>query len=447
MSRWSLYLTLLFVMPLPFGGYTDWAWPLYTAASLGLLLAESLALRSTSQQATAAVPVAFVKAGWMWGVLLLVQAWVAAQMLWVSKTPYDTFTYFLKGLGYTAFMMVTLLMLTNKERIRRAVWTIAFAAAFQAFYGAMMVMTKLEYGFFLEKWTYQGLVTGTFVSRNHVAGYFEMALALGIGFLMALSTTYHGSLRQRMRQMVQMLLSSKVVLRLMLAIMVIALVMTRSRMGNTAFFASMMIAGALALLLMRNKSKSTTVLLASLLIIDIAIVGTFFGVDKVAERLQKTSSDTESRDEVSRDTFHMWEDNAIEGIGAGTYYFRFPEYKSLDVTAEPIYNHAHNDYLQFLAEFGAPAFLAMLAVVLACLWNAIMAMRSRRSDLMKGMGFAATMGLISIGIHSVVDFNLQVPANAYLFVFLLAMANIARWLPHESSRSGKKRSSRRKAMV
>ncbi|MDO6681318.1 O-antigen ligase family protein [Oceanobacter sp. 5_MG-2023] len=426
MTRWRAYLLLLFVLPLPFGGYTDWAWPLYTAITSGLLLLE---LRLHTQNLTT-LPVAFVRSRWLWVGLLLIQLWVAAQALWISSAHYDTWMYLFKGFGYAGFFMLTLLLVHSQNRIQQAIWTIVLAAAFQASYGSLMVLTGWEYGFFEAKWAYTGTATGTFVNRNHIAGYLEMALALGIGFLLAQSTVYRGSLRQRLRQAIQVLLSSKVILRLLLAIMVIALVMTRSRMGNTAFFASMMIAGALALVLMRHKSKSTTILLASLLVIDIAIVGTFFGVDKVAERLQNSSVDTESRDEVTRDSFLMWQQQPFRGIGAGSFQTTFPKYKSPDVVDSNVYNHTHNDYVQFLAEFGAPAFAVMLGVVLVSLWRAIRAMSVRRNELLKGAGFGATMGIIAIGIHSAVDFNLQIPANAYMFMFLLAMANIARWAEH-----------------
>jgi O-antigen ligase len=290
-----------------------------------------------------------------------------------------------------------------------------------------MVMSGLELGFFSKKISYLGKATGTFVNRNHLAGYLEMALALGIGFLLASSTRYYGDWQQRLRQFIEMLLSPKVIMRLTLAIMVIGLVMTRSRMGNSAFFASLMIAGGLALLLMKNKSRSTTILLSSLLIIDIAIVGMFFGVEKVAERLQGSSIEKESRDEVSRDTFNMWLDNPILGTGAGSYKYAYPGYKSDDVKATALYDHAHNDYAQFLAEFGIIAFLALAAAVSIALFWSIQAMRMRRNSLQQGLGFSACMGIIAILIHSSVDFNLQIPANAFMFVFLLAIACIARW--------------------
>ena len=106
----------------------------------------------------------------------------------------------------------------------------------------------------------------------------------------------------------------------------------------------MMATGLLALLIMRNKSLSTTILLGSLLAIDIAIVGTFFGVEEVAERLQNTSTETESRDEVTRDTVQMAKDHALTGTGAGTFTHVYPAFKGADVVTTFIYNNAHNDY-------------------------------------------------------------------------------------------------------
>jgi len=45
--------------------------------------------------------------------------------------------------------------------------------------------------------------------------------------------------------------------------------------------------------------------------------------------------------------------------------------------------------------------------------------------LMRGIAFAAIMGIIAILIHSTVDFNLQIPSNAMMFMILLAMAWLA----------------------
>jgi hypothetical protein len=47
---------------------------------------------------------------------------------------------------------------------------------------------------------------------------------------------------------------------------------------------------------------------------------------------------------------------------------------------------------------------------------------------MRGMSFACIMGVTSILIHSWVDFNLQIPANAALFMVLLALGWISLYL-------------------
>jgi O-antigen ligase len=329
---------------------------------------------------------------------------------------------------------LALLLMGSRERVRQFIWVVVSAAAFQALYGAFMVLSGVEYGFFAEKEHYRGVATGTYVNRNSLAGLLELALALGIGLLLGEPTRYFGNARQRLRQFIEVLLSKKVVLRLLLAILVIALVLTRSRMGNTAFFASLMASGALALLLMRNKTTATTVLLGSLLVIDIAIVGTFFGVDKVAERLQQTSAQTESRDEVTRDAINIILEQPVIGIGAGTFTHTFPALKSEEVTTFGLYNNAHNDYVQFAYEFGIPATLALASIVLWAFWNAVIAMRERNSRFYQGVGFSVTMAIVAIGIHSTVDFNLQIPANAALFVAILALSAIARWAPHNSGR-------------
>ncbi len=424
-SSWRLYQALLFILPLPFAGVFPWGWGVFSLLafiSLSLFIyplsSPASFPKSSAKLLDKSRPVIYL--------LLLVQGFVFLQTLFFDNY-HDSFQHLILGLGLTTFFILTLLQLNSRSRIKTAIWIVIIAAAFQALYGSIMVMTGLEWGAWGAKTSYTGKATGTFVNRNSLAGYLEMTLALGIGFLLSQSTHYRGRWQQRLRQFIQMLLSPKVIMRLLLAVMVIGLVMTRSRMGNTAFFASLMIAGGLALLLMKHKSASTTILLSSLLIIDVAIVGTFFGVDKVAERLQGTSIEKESRDEVSRDTFNMWLDNPVLGTGAGSYQYSYPSYRSADVTTTRLYDYAHNDYLQFLAEFGALASLLLLLAVLLCFYWALQAMRLRRDDLFKGLGFASAMAIIAIGIHSLVDFNLQIPANAFMFIFMLALGCIARW--------------------
>jgi O-antigen ligase len=444
MLSWRLYQFLLFVLPLPFAGVPAWGWGLFSAlafVSLGTYAYQFNLPANKRRKLPVSIEKSLPVIIALGAVQLIVLLQCLIQWLLTSSPPHEGYFAFIQGIALLAFFTLTLLHVHSRSRAERVIWLVIIAAAFQALYGSIMVMTGLEWSFFSEKWAYLGKATGTFVNRNHLAGYLEMSLALGIGFLLASSTRYSGNWQQKLRQFIEVLLSPKVIMRLLLAVMVIGLVMTRSRMGNTAFFASLMITGGLALLLMKNKSASTTILLSSLLIIDIAIVGTFFGVDKVAERLQKSSTEHESRDEVSRDTFNMWLENPILGTGASSYKYTYPAYKGDDVTSERLYDYAHNDYLQFLAEFGTLAFFCLAIAVAWVLFWAIQSMRLRRRPINQGLGFASAMGIIAILIHSTVDFNLQIPANAFMFIFVLAIGCIARWADLPAKEKSNKESS------
>jgi O-antigen ligase len=440
MNRWNAFLLLLFLIPLPSGALSNWAWSLASAVIFLLLALEFKSLSDTKvrrQLPQLPLPDAYRRSLLPICILWGIQAWALVQWLVFSLNPFDSLLSLPKGLMYAGVFTLTLLMVDTTERLKQVIWVVILAASFQACYGSLMTLTGLEYGFFQEKERYRNVATGTYINRNHLAGLLELSVALGVGMLLGQPTRYYGSLRQRLRQLISVMLSSKIILRLLLAVMVIALVLTRSRMGNTAFFASLMIAGALALLLMRNKTTSTTVLLTSLLVIDIAIVGTFFGVDKVAERIQETSVEGESRDEVARDTFAMFMEYPITGVGAGNFTYVFPAFKGEDILTRQIYNNAHNDYAQFAAEFGAPATLALGVLVLWAFWNGVTAMRQRNSPLHQGVGFAVVMSIVAYAIHSTVDFNLQIPANAFILTMILALAGVARFGPYSPAKQHK----------
>ena len=111
------------------------------------------------------------------------------------------------------------------------------------------------------------------------------------------------------------------------------------------------------------------------------------------------------------------------GAGPGTFYVAFPKYRQEKVVA--FFDYAHNDYAQFASESGLLG-LALLGVFVALsLGAALIAQWRRRDPLMRGMSFACIMGTTAILIHSWVDFNLQIPANAVLFMVILALGWIS----------------------
>jgi O-antigen ligase len=85
-------------------------------------------------------------------------------------------------------------------------------------------------------------------------------------------------------------------------------------------------------------------------------------------------------------------------------------------------NAAHNDYLQLLAETGGLGFVTMCWFVVVLYRRAIRKLADWPSDTNGAVALATMLGVTGILIHSLVDFNLQIPANAALFYVFCVLA-------------------------
>jgi O-antigen ligase len=322
-------------------------------------------------------------------------------------------------------------LITTRKRLQIFCYTIVLSGCFQAIYGVMMVLTGTEYLFLTPKTTYFGNATGTFVNRNHLAGYLEMTLAVGVGLLLGLrdkpaAATF--DFLRIIRMISQILLSQIAIVRVMLILMVIGLIMTHSRMGNAAFFNALLITGGIAMI-SSNKFRKPGfyAILISIILLDILILGSVFDISQVVDRMENTGLNTETRDEVVKYGLTMLPDFWLTGSGAGTFAYVFPYYAKQYFGV--FYDFAHNDYLQIFLEFGLLGMLPLVSYTVLGLIRGGIILRSGQSGLVRGMGFTAVMAGISLIIHSAVDFNLQIPANIVLFVAVLRLPWLAAKLP------------------
>ena len=224
-------------------------------------------------------------------------------------------------------------------------------------------------------------------------------------------------------------------LRIGLIIMVIGLVMTRSRMGNSAFFISLVVVGGLFILLNKEHRTRNAMLLASFVLIDVLVISQYFGLDQLKDRLVNTRfSDqvvnevvVEHRNEIRTDAYMdalpLLQEHWLTGSGAGSFEAVFPQYAGPELVGH--FDHAHNDFMQFAIEYGLIGALPLAAFVMLAFWHALRALWRTESWYRSGVGFAAAMGMLAMMIHSAADFNLQIPANAATFVVLCAIAVLA----------------------
>lgn len=423
-------LAILVWLPLPVGSNRDWAIGLFVAligcVGAGWTIAKLSGKLSSDVQklpSSARLPLAL---------LLLTQAWVAVQ--WLTGLSADhgaTLLYLLLGLGYSLLFMLTVSLFNTRKRLTLLLVALVASGTLQAFFGAFMTLSGAEWLLAGPKTSYFGDATGTFVNRNHLAGYLEMTLACGIGLLLAL----RDGRPFNWVNVLQLLLGPKALLRLALVIMVIALVMSHSRMGNAAFFSSLLLVGGLFVLIEKEHRLRNGLLLASLILIDVLVISQYFGLEKLKDRLLNTrlhdvvvdgevvQQANEVRDDVFGYAVPLLRERPLTGQGAGSFEAVFPKYVGEDVRLH--FDYAHSDYLQFGIEFGLLGSLPLAAFILIALWHALKAVWKRESIYRSGVGFASAMAIIALLIHSSTDFNLQIPANAATLIVICAIAVLA----------------------
>lgn len=375
----------------------------------------------------------------MIGLLVAVQTWVGLSIVMGTTVDFgSTAQSFLLGIAYTGFFILTIGLFRTRKRLTLLISALLISATLQAFYGTLMTLTGIEWQLVEEKTQYRGVATGTFYNRNHLAGYLEMMLGLGLGLMLA----FKDNRRMSLRNLFELLMGPKARIRLALVIMVIALVMTRSRMGNTGFFVSLMVIGGLYTALNKENRLRNVLLLTSLIVIDVLVISQYFGLEKLKDRLintrfedqvvmqsttdgqleQRVLKANEVRDDLNEYSWPMFKERPWLGWGAGSFEAGFQKFPGPEIGK---FDHAHNDYMEFAIEFGVIGFLPLLAFVLLALFNSLRALFNLESAYRSGIGFGASMAIIAIGIHSITDFNLQIPANAVTFIVVCAIAVLA----------------------
>lgn len=378
----------------------------------------------------------------------------------VSIDPYSTRLYFLKALALLAFFWLVLRLACTARRIETLAKAVILCGGLQAVLGIALFALNARYSIFFVKVQHSS-ATGTYVNHNHYAGYLEMALAVGIGLMMAkLEGRRARSWKQWARDWLVVLMSEKARLRIMLLIMVLALIASRSRMGNAAFFFSLLIAGAVAIVLSKRAPRSVMIFIASLVVLDIVIIGSVVGLDNVMRRLEQTrlldaqwetqptrhqdaqqaigsppgaapergadsspsperQETLEQRTQAARAALPVVASFPVLGTGGGTFHMAFPPFRPPELRG--YFDHVHNDFVEIATETGLAGLALLAFAVAASAFQAVRILVVRHDPLARGMGFAALMGTIALMIHSAVDFNLQIPANAMLFLVLLAL--------------------------
>src|SRR6266581_1204310 len=258
---------------------------------------------------------------------------------------------------------------------------------------------------------------GPYVNRNHFAGFVELILPL------ALVPLVLGRVRRERRPVVG----------LFAVVPIGGLFLSASRGGVVSFGVEL---GALALVMIHRRTMGkqwlpgVAVLLVALLLVS------WLGIGQILERLysvQLLEVTAGKRASMRKGTWRIFLDHPLVGTGLGTLQTVYPSYETL--YDGKIVNHTHNDYLEALAETGILGGLCCAWFLGVLLRESLKRFHDVNHSFAGTLQLSGLVGCCGFLVHSLVDFNLHIPANGLLFFLMahLSSARIGRSTPAPST--------------
>ncbi len=314
---------------------------------------------------------------------------------------------------YAFLFFIILNNLHRQETVQILVWAVLCLGMLVALYALFQFLTGTDRVWtFVKPAQYHGRGSGTYICPNHLAGLLEMLLPIALAGVF-LSRSGH---------------VTRVFYGYVAFVLLAGILASVSRGGWISTGLALIVFFGL---LLRYSGYRKPVLVTLLLV----ALATFFFVrhtERAQQRFNRAFTPGQLDAAMIRPhlwgaTYQMWRDHFWVGVGPAHFDVRFRGYRPDDVQTRPCW--AHNDYLNALADWGAVGG-AIIAVALACLgvgalktWKYVHRGKTdfevKRSDRAAHV-FGVSIGLLALLIHSVTDFNMQIPGNAILAVALMA---------------------------
>jgi O-antigen ligase len=284
------------------------------------------------------------------------------------------------------------------------VWFVMGFGFLVAIFGILQQLTFNGKLYWFREMRYGGIPFGPYVNRNHFAGFIELVIPV------ALVPLALGKVRKERWYVVG----------IFALVPIGALFLSASRGGIVSFGAELAV---LALLMVLRRTAGRHALAGGLVLLLAFLMVSWLGVRQVLDRfssLQTLEVTVGKRATMRQDTWRIFLDHPWTGTGLGTLQKVFPAYETL--YDGRVVNHTHNDYLEELAETGIAGGLCW-----ACFLG-VLFFGSLRQLFQRDKSFAAALhlsGLVACSgflVHSLVDFNLHIPANALLFLLMAHLA-------------------------
>lgn len=334
----------------------------------------------------------------------------------ISLDPYATRFFLMRLFLCLVFFAASLTFINSISRMRSIVFLIVSFGGLLAFYSILQRVEDPSSIYGLRQ-PGQAIPFGTFINRHHFAALMEMTLGLSLGVLLA------GNLKRNRWPFV---VAAAVV-------MAIAIILTGSRGGVIGLITSLIAIAAFTAIgrdrkkIEERKKLGSPVLVltagSAFLLLTVALVVFLGGVDPLLRGTgigEGAGDFTSGRIDFWSAAIKIFLDHPIIGVGLDAFGAAYSGYDTSSGLLR--IEQAHNDYLQTLADAGVAGFACVAAFIYLLLGKGIGVIRNSSPGFRRGAAVGALAGCVGILVHSLFDFPLRTPANAFVFLLLAALS-------------------------
>jgi O-antigen ligase len=405
-AAWAGLVAAALLAPLPFGAVQKWAWTALLVVALALLVVWAIGSANNHVMRLYWCPL-YVPAA-LFLVLGAIQFFGHR-----SLDPFATRESLLNLVANLIYFFLAGQIVargSGKELPRFGLVVVVYA-----FLLALFAVIQFFSGDGLIYWSVQprwgGSVFGPYVNHNHYAGLMEILIPIGAAYVLSRPPSHPG----------------KALLGFAVLLPIASLLLSGSRGGLISLLVEGLILSVVLLRgspLSRRRSAAVTVTLGmvavGVLFFSLAPQSVTRRLGSVVNLFYSPELSLGDRLRVSVDSLRVFRDHPWLGTGLGSFEAVFPEYQSF--SSDLRYDHAHDDYAEALAETG----LAGATLIILAFWlffrSAFRNLNERLEDEVGWIQVGAALGCCGLLVHSFVDFNLHIPANAMWFALSLGIA-------------------------
>lgn len=456
-ATWSRRLILglcgavLVFAPLAYGAVHTWAYCTIglTVGGLSLVLLVYglyLAMAKPSEiKALPYPPLWWLAAGLVLVLFLQITPWPQGVVKWLSPTaweiralgngfgladyipfslnPYATLLEGLKLWPAVCLFFILIYTVNSRQQIKGLVWLILAVAFFEILYGFWQFRDHLIWGW---KNPYTGSrLCGTFINSNHLAILLTMSIFLGFGLFLAQkedksrgSEGVSGWIKLKRKSRAEHLEPHfrGFILLFFLLLLTVGLIFTGSRGGMISLVVGFILMG---LFILGQQWKGGNIILMVIFLTASILYSLFLGSSQALNRFQDLAD--LGRYAAFKGALKIFGEFPAAGSGLATFCDVFYRYEPARLNGV-YFIHAHNDWLQLLAETG---FLGFLLVIVAWLYffsKMAQQWRQRQGRWVRGLGLGCLAALGAAAFHALAEFPFHIPALSLLYATIAAIA-------------------------